>query len=49
MQQKTQQIFFVFEIIAFELVALDPRFYCERLVVIGCHYLNKLGQDFRYY
>ena len=49
MQQKIEQIFFDFEIIAFELVALDSRFYWERIHVIGCEYANKESQDFRYY
>ena len=46
MQQKTQQIFLDFEIIAFELVALETSFYWERILVIGCQYLNKQSQDF---
>ena len=49
MQQKTQQIFFVFEIIAFELGALETRFYWERILVIGYQYVNKESQDFTYY
>ena len=49
MQQKIQKIFFDFEIIAFELVELDTRFYCKRILVIGCQYVNKQSQDFRYY
>ena len=49
MQQKTQKIFFDFQIIAFELVALDTSFYWERILVIGCQYVNKQSQDFRYY
>ena len=36
MEQKLQKIFFDFEIIAFELVALDTRFYWEGILVIGC-------------
>ena len=47
MQQKIQKIFFDFEIIAFELVALNTRFYWERIVSIGCQYVNKQSQDFR--
>ena len=43
------EVFFEFEIIAFELVALDTRFYWERILVIGCQYVNKQPQDFRYY
>ena len=49
MQQKTEKIFFKFEIIASELVALDSPFYWERIFVIGCQYVNKQSQDFRYY
>ena len=49
MQQKTQLIFFDYEIITFELVALDTRFYWEIIHVIGCQYVNKMSQDFRYY
>ena len=47
MQQKIQKIFFDFEINAFELVALNTRFYWERIVSIGCQYVNKQSQDFR--
>ena len=36
MQKKTQKIFFDFEIIAFELVGLNIRFYWERIFVIVC-------------
>ena len=36
MQKKIQKIFFDFEISAFELVALDTRFYGERIPVIRC-------------
>ena len=46
MQQKTGKIFFAFEIIAFELVELDTRFYWERILVIGCRYVNKDSQHF---
>ena len=49
MQKKIEKIFFHFEIIAFELVPLDTRFYWERILVIGCQYVNKQSQDFRYY
>ena len=30
MQQKFEEIFFVFEIVAFELIAVETRFYWER-------------------
>ena len=49
MQKEIQKIFFDFEIIAFELVALNTRFYWENIVVIGCHYGNKECQDFIYF
>ena len=49
MQKKYEQKFFDVEIIAFELVALNSRFYRERILVIGCEYVNKKSQDFRYY
>ena len=49
MQKKMEEIFFDFEIIAFELVALDTRFYSERILVIRCQYVNKQSQNFRYY
>ena len=49
MQKQIEKIFFDFEIIAFELVQLDTRFYWERILVIGCQYIKKQSQDFRYY
>ena len=49
MQKKNQKIIFGFEIIAFELVALNTRFYWENILVIGIHYANKKSQDFRYF
>ena len=48
MKQKTQKMFFDFEKIAFEFVALDTRFYWKRILVIGCQYVNKQSQDFTY-
>ena len=45
MQKKVQKICFHFEIIAFELVALNTRFYTERTLFIGCEYVNKQSQD----
>ena len=48
MQQKTEKIFLDFEIIAFDLVALDTFFYWQRIHVIGCQYVNKQSQDLRY-
>ena len=49
MQLQIQQIFFDFEIMAFELVALDTRFYWERILVIRCQYVNKQCEDFKYH
>ena len=49
MKKKVQKIFLDFEIIAFELVQLNTRFYWEKIVVIGCQYVNKQSQDFRYF
>ena len=49
MQKKIAKIVFDLEIIAFELVPLDTRFYWERILVIGCQYVNKQSQDFRNY
>ena len=49
MQKKIQKMFFGLLIIAFELVALNTRFYSEKILVIGCQYVNKQSQDFRYY
>ena len=49
MQKKMQKIVFDLEIVAFELVALNTRFYWERKLVIGCQYVNKQSEDFRYY
>ena len=46
MQKKVQKIFLDFETIAFELVALNTRFYWERIHVIGCQYVNKQSQGF---
>ena len=44
MQKKFQEIFFNFEIISFELVALNTGFYWERILLIGCQYVNKESQ-----
>ena len=49
MQEKIEKIFFSFKIIASELDALNTRFYWERILVMGCQYVNKQFQDFRYY
>ena len=49
MQEKIQTIFFDFEIIAFELVVLNTRFYWQTTHFNTCQYVNKQSQDFRYY
>ena len=49
MQKIIEQIFFDFEIIASEFVALDTRFYLERIIIIWGQYVKKQSQDFRYY
>ena len=41
MQTKIKKIYLGFEIIAFELVALDTHFYWEKILFIGCEYVNK--------
>ena len=38
MQKRILKIYFDFEIIAFELVALNTRIYWENILVIGCQY-----------
>ena len=48
MKQKIEDIFFDIEIIAFELFALDTRFYLERILVIRGQYVQKQFQDLRY-
>ena len=47
--EKIEKIYVDFEIVAFELVPLNSRFYWERILVIGCQYVNKQSQNFRYY
>ena len=49
MQKKLQKMFSGFEMIAFELVALNTRFYWENILVIGIHYANKESEDFIYF
>ena len=44
MQKKIEKLFFSYDIITFELVALNTRFYWERMLVIGCQYVNKQSQ-----
>ena len=48
MEKKVEKMLFSFEIIAFELVALNTRFYLENILVIGCQYFIKQSQDFRF-
>ena len=49
MQKEIQETFFDFEIIVFKLLALNFRFYWERILFIGCQHVNKQSQDFRYF
>ena len=49
MQKKLQKMFSGFEMIAFELVALNTRFYWENILVIVYHYPNKESEDFIYF
>ena len=49
MKKKIQKMFFDLEITSFELFVLDTRFYWERILFIGCQYVNKQSQDFIYY
>ena len=48
MKKKVQYIFFDSSKTTFELVALNTRFYWDRILVIGCQYVNKESQDFIY-
>ena len=48
-EKKIEKFFFHSQIIAFELIALNTRFYWERILVIGCQDVNKQSQDFKYY
>ena len=48
MEKKIEKSFVGVEIIAFELVALNTRFYWENILVIGCQYGKKESQDLRY-
>ena len=49
MQKEGEKIFLDIETIAFELVALNTRFYWDRTLVIGCQDLNKQSQFLRYF
>ena len=49
MQEKIEKMLFDMEIIVSEYVALNTRFYWERILVLGCQYVDKQFQDYRYY
>ena len=49
MEKEMEHFFLNFEIIAFELVALNTRFYLGSILVVGRQYINKQPQDFRYF
>ena len=42
MQKKIEKMFLSSEIIAFELIAVNTRFYWETIHFIGCQYVNSL-------
>ena len=46
---KIEKSFCGFCISAFELVALNARFYSDNILVIGCQYGKKESQDFIYF
>ena len=48
MEKNIEKIFFGLEIIAFELVTLNTRFYLENILVIRCEYANIESENFRY-
>ena len=47
-KKKNREKIFGFEIIDFELVALNAHFYWENILVIGSHYAKKKSQDLWY-
>ena len=49
MEKKIEKMLLGSEIIAFELVALNTRFYWENILVIGCQYGKKESQDVKYF
>ena len=49
MHQKSKKRFFNFEIIAFQLLALNTRFYWGEIHAVGSQFVNKQSQDFIYY
>ena len=48
MKKNIEKTIFDFLVIAFDLVALNTRFYWERTLVIEYQYVNKQSQDFTY-
>ena len=48
-EEKNWENIFRFQIIAFELVALNTRFYWDRILFTGFPYVKKQSQHFRYY
>ena len=48
-KKKIHKIVFDLAIIAFELVALNTRFYLERIFAIVGQFVNKQFQDLKYY
>ena len=48
-RKESHNTFFDLEIIAYALVALNIGFKWQRILVIGCQYVKKQSQDFRYY
>ena len=48
-RKKIERICFDLEVITFELVVLNSRFYWETILVIMCQYVKKQSQDLMYY
>ena len=46
-KKKNSKMYFDFWNISFELVALNTRFYWDRVLVIGCEYVNKQCQELK--
>ena len=44
-RKEIEKVFFDLEIISFELVTLDTRFYWKGILLIGCRYVNKQSQE----
>ena len=49
MRKEIEKMLLDLQIIALELVALNTRFYWQRILLILFQYFNKQSQDFRYY